>query len=632
MNKKLASIVAGLIFILAFSYCREAPKTKESSLYLNHSDSAKYVGIEACQACHGDKYQTFVQTGMGMSFNRASEAKSSANFKNNKPVYDTYKDLYYFPYFSHDKFFLKEYRLLGSDTIYSRTEEIKYIIGSGHHTNSHFTEENGYVFQAPITFYTQKGKWDLPPGFEDGNNTRFSRKIGLECMSCHNAIPNYVHGSLNKYEDLPHGIDCERCHGPGSIHVNEMKAGRAIDVSKHTDYTIVNPSKLSWQKQIDVCQRCHLQGNAVLKPGKEFTDFRPGMSLSTVFDQFSPEYDGGDEFVMAAHAERFQKSKCFINSVKGDLNSENASLGFTCISCHNPHVSVRQTNSVKFNNVCQSCHHEGDKDNCTEDQQTRALKNNNCVTCHMPSSGTSDIPHVTVHDHYIRIPDTSALVKGNLIGLRCVTSKQVDAQTETEAYISYYEKFDKNKLYLSQAKKKSKDLNSKLLYDYQTLIHLYYISGEYKKILEIQSNYRGEVDAWTNYRIANAYQNLGQLEQANTFFAEALRMEPQNLDFILQYAVLLIKQDQWIKAEKQLNAYNTLYSKTAETWAYLGLAAMKKNELGAAKKHFLKALSLDPDDLISLQNLKTLYGIGNESDKVDEMNRRIQVIQNKKIR
>ena len=163
-----------------------------------------------------------------------------------------------------------------------------YIVGSGQHTNSHIIETNGYLNQAPLTFYTQDGHWDLPPGFEDGNNTRFSRIIGLECMSCHNALPSFVRGSENRFTMIPNGIDCERCHGPGEVHVANIQAGKLVDTAKAIDYSIVNPRKLTWERQIDLCQRCHLQGNAILKEGKGFTDFRPGMVLSEFMDVYMP--------------------------------------------------------------------------------------------------------------------------------------------------------------------------------------------------------------------------------------------------------------------------------------------------------------------------------------------------------
>ncbi|MBK8472384.1 MAG: hypothetical protein IPL33_09550 [Sphingobacteriales bacterium] len=57
---------------------------------------------------------------------------------------------------------IAEYRLgKQADTTHYREQYIKYIIGSGQHTNSHIYDENGYLYQAPITFYTQRafGTW-----------------------------------------------------------------------------------------------------------------------------------------------------------------------------------------------------------------------------------------------------------------------------------------------------------------------------------------------------------------------------------------------------------------------------------------------------------------------------------------
>jgi hypothetical protein len=148
MRFKLLAIACGLILVLSLSYCKDSASSETVSPYLNHNDSVKYVGIQACASCHADKFATFTQTGMGRSFDLASLKKTSGDFKNVKPVYDAFRNLYYLPFFKDSVFYLKEYRLLDSDTIYSRTERIDYIVGSGHHTNSHFIQENGFVFQA----------------------------------------------------------------------------------------------------------------------------------------------------------------------------------------------------------------------------------------------------------------------------------------------------------------------------------------------------------------------------------------------------------------------------------------------------------------------------------------------------
>jgi Tfp pilus assembly protein PilF len=617
---KFLAIGLGLILTLTLSLCKQGAKRDDDSatVFRNHHDTVKYMGTKSCEPCHSDKYKTFLETGMGKSFDLASLEKTSGNFKHVVPVYDSSLDMFYLPFFKDQSFYLKEYRMKGKDTVYSRTEKISYIIGSGHHTNSHFIEENGYVFQAPITFYTQKGKWDLPPGFENGNNTRFSRKIGMECMSCHNALPPYVEGSDNRYDELPHGISCERCHGPGQIHIQEMQKGRTT-----TPYTIVNPADIPWPRQIDICQRCHLQGNAVLKPGKTFASFRPGMVLSETFDQFSPVYEGGEDFVMAAHAERFQMSECFVKSVKGDLNSGNAKIGFTCISCHDPHVSVRNTNNEHFNNTCKSCH-SGQQVKCSDTKEHLEAAGNNCVKCHMPSSGTIDIPHVTVHEHYIRKPKPQVKNTGKLVGLRCITNKNPDILTETRAYISYFEKFDPHPLYLQKAKKKSEDLDEKQAEHLKTLVHLYYISKDYPKIISLIENKTDSYDAWTAYRVAKAYEHGANLEKSMEWFEKVLDKEPGNLDFLLQYSVILIKTKQYRKAEEMLDKLNKLYSKNAESWAYLGMVKLQANELVLAKQYFLKALALDPDLMVALQNLKNLYQFTGNAEEVKKLEDRIQ--------
>ena len=115
-------------------------------------------------------------------------------------LYDKKLDISYYPHWNNDSLFVNKY-YHKFDLIDSNY--IDYIIGSGHHTNSHIINQNGYLYQAPFTFYTQDSILDFPPGFESGNNSRFEREIGLECMTCHNAYPDFVLGSTNKFNKIP---------------------------------------------------------------------------------------------------------------------------------------------------------------------------------------------------------------------------------------------------------------------------------------------------------------------------------------------------------------------------------------------------------------------------------------------
>ena len=217
MSCKMHKVFLFGIILILFS-CQRG-QVSDYNTYLNHNDTVKYVGKEECRMCHSEIYDSYMQTGMGQSFNFAVKENSALANSQMHIIYDTIKNLSYQPFWKNDSLFIKEFRLKDKDTTHQLIRKVNYKIGSGQHTNSHLFEVNGYVHQMPYTYYTQDKLSDLPPGFEDGQNTRFSREIGLECMSCHNAHPNHERGSLNKYNIIPQGIDCESCHGPGEVHI-----------------------------------------------------------------------------------------------------------------------------------------------------------------------------------------------------------------------------------------------------------------------------------------------------------------------------------------------------------------------------------------------------------------------------
>ena len=92
----------------------------------------------------------------------------------------------------------------------------------------------------------------MSPG-SDSDHPRTRRFVSYKCMFCHNGIPQIppgheASGSDPVYVgDLPEGIDCQRCHGPGGKHV-QMSGTRA---------SIVNPAV----NQFDNCLRCHGTGS-----------------------------------------------------------------------------------------------------------------------------------------------------------------------------------------------------------------------------------------------------------------------------------------------------------------------------------------------------------------------------------
>jgi len=602
------------ILIAVLSECTTPTNKTGDSFYLNHNDTVDYVGLATCASCHEDKAKTFLHTGMGQSFHFATKQKSSADFAKVHLVYDTLNNLYYKPFWKGNDLFFHEYRLEGSDTIHSRVEKIDYIIGSGQHTNSHLILRNGFVYQAPLTWYSQQKHWSLPPGFERGNNTKFSRIINEECMSCHNAMPEVEKGSDNKFTSIGTGIDCERCHGPGELHVNLRLKGKSIKSKEGIDRTIVNPSNLSWQKQVDLCQRCHLQGNAVLHADKSFKDFKPGMILSDYFDVFMPNHENEESgFIMASHAQRLQKSRCFIKS-----NGGKAGLSLTCITCHDPHVSVTETSNKHFNEACVSCHPKDDA--CKGPIHLIKKNDNNCVKCHMPQSGTSDIPHVTVHDHNISKPISQPLPqKGKLKGLYCINNDHPTPETTIKAYLSYYEKFDQNKLYLEEARKLLNQNNHPELE-----IYYWYLWGNNQKVIETAKvKTKTQSDAWNNYRIGQSYLNINNYSQAELYIRKALQLQPVNFEFIYKLSVACHNSGKAIEEEqllKEVIAYNPNHTQALNN---LGFLYFKAGEMSKANRYYTLSLHTNPDFLPLLKNLFDYYQANSNRAKAVQMAKRI---------
>ncbi len=640
---------------MAIVYCGpgEEKKKEEAGQYLNLSVNATYVGMNTCRQCHMDKYRTFIHTGMGQSFDRATRQKSAAKFGAHDVIYDRYSDLYYHPYWQDSSLYIKEFRLEGKDTVHQRVEKVDYIIGSGQHTNSHIFSTNGYLCQMPMTFYTQKGQWDLPPGFENGYNTRFSRKIGLECMACHNSYPEFYQGSENKYNFVASGISCERCHGPGSVHVAEKQKGNIVDTSRYIDYTIVNPAKLPIGLQFDVCQRCHLQGNAVLKEGKSFFDFRPGMKLSDVEAVFLPKYQGAeDEFIMASHADRLKMSQCFIKSFKEDSkNLRPYKDAMTCVTCHNPHVSVKVTGKEVFNNACKNCHGGKVKMVCTENMEVRSKVQDNCVSCHMPRSGSIDIPHVTVTDHFIRKPvkkeDVAKIKK--FIGLFAINEASPSGRVKAEAFLNQLEKFDEHNFALLDSAKKYlpdatvEDVSSNL----GLLVRLNYLKGDFGKIVSYVNSIGAEKllnemlvkksydnnDAWTCYRIGEAcVEKLKQEEtsshelllKASGFYGKAVELAPYNYEFRIKHGSVLFRLSKKEEAKKIFETTTAENPKYAPALCNLGYCYFEEKNYAKAEELYNKAIALDPDYQLALINKVNLLKVLKRDKEAEKLIERIK--------
>jgi tetratricopeptide (TPR) repeat protein len=309
----------------------------------------------------------------------------------------------------------------------------------------------------------------------------------------------------------------------------------------------------------------------------------------------------------------------------------------TCVTCHNPHISVKETNNLKFNQACLNCHNNSSKtkNNCTEPKVKKELTSTtssaiNCVGCHMPRSGSIDIPHVTVHDHYIRKPNklntTEKEKIKKFIGLFAINEKQPDSLTKAKAYINQYEKFEQKPFYLDSAQKYlSIKSETEILKNLDALIQLYFLKGNYQQVVNLISkigadkiiknhltkkSYTNE-HAWTCYRIAESYLNLNSLNVALLFHQKAVELAPFVPDFRDKLANCYAMNGDVISAEQHFIITLKEHPKHVQALTNYGFLCLTMGNALKAEQLYLKALKLDPDFeplLLNMAGLKNYKG------------------------
>jgi predicted CXXCH cytochrome family protein len=364
-----------------------------------HPANAGYVGTAACSRCHLEIANHFAHASMGHSLTAITP-----EFLKTLPIpasyYDAKSDRHFEVHAENGKLYQTEFQTdaTGKD-IFRNTHAMEWIVGTGENGFGALLRRGGYLFQAPLSYYTRAAEWNLSPGYQNGD-LGFNRVIQPGCIYCHSGRPQPVAGSPGKYESTAFtqtSVGCENCHGPGAAHVQAM--GRGEEYGKGKDPTIVNPARLTGQLSDDICMSCHQAGDArVLQPGKSYQDFRPGQPLekTLLIFQIPPTRENPPQDDHVEHYYSMSLSKCFRAS-----RTAPAAKQLRCISCHDPHVEPTAAEApAYFNGKCMSCHTAA---SCTAPRETRQQTTpaDNCIGCHMPKRDMRVISHSSATNHRI---------------------------------------------------------------------------------------------------------------------------------------------------------------------------------------------------------------------------------------
>lgn len=575
-----------------------------------------YVPDDQCESCHQDLYRSYQQVGMAKSFYPPGKQPQIEDFHADD-YFHRASNRYYGMRTEKGELFQYRYQVDSEGNRFNELEvRVDAILGSGNHVRSYlYRTESGELFQMPLAWYSKAKVWRMNPGYDNPDHLGFQRKVNRECMFCHNAYPLDVEAGSDQYwqpdvfgtiAKLPHGIGCQRCHGPGEQHI-ELASGGGSNESILD--SILNPSDLAEGLGDDVCFQCHMQPSSqilselVRKDRAEYS-FRPGETLKdyrALLDYVSIDESPDEErFEINHHAYRIKQSACV----------DDAGSSLSCVTCHDPHrVVAPEERLVHFRSVCIECHKvascesaaaielprevasqayaEQKVDDQAEMQQV-AVKHAplaDCVQCHMPTRRTHDVVHAVMTDHRI-------VARTDSSEQRLAARPEPPPPPQNAKVFAY------------KASGSEDNANSEEMEVYEAIAGSQIGNEEALKRLITYVREKGDqVELMPLAELADALRKFGDEQGALEVNHRAVQLYPDHMRTHLELAMSLAAagdhETAYLYYQRALNIGPPL----PETYVGLGMTLLNRNDLVGATKHFREAVRLRPYYPEALLNL-----------------------------
>lgn len=520
--------------------------------------AAGYIDSRACEGCHAQIALSYRQTGMARAFHKIdADEVPGGSF-----VHQASGRSYQFST-REGRVYLKRDEVGGGNPI---EKEIHYVLGSGNHARSFLHRSaQGRLIEMPVNWYPERGGIvAMSPGYDRPDHMDMRRAIGYQCVFCHNGYPKQAGNSL--FDDavfkgeLPEGIDCQRCHGPGREHASTMGKGK-----------ILNPKKLSGERQMEVCMQCHLETTSFSLPNSivRFEQSIFGYDPREPLEKFIVHFDHAkgskeaEKFEIAGSAYRLRQSKCFLNS--------NDKL--TCTTCHNPHEKTMSVDAA-----CAKCHGQ-------MESSTKHPAKADCASCHMPKRRTEDVIHVAVTDHKIQKPNA----KLELMAERVERHEQMGGTSYQGEVALYY----------------PKSLDDDL---YPALAQVMHQSNLKQGIPRLEAALEKHKPAHPAYylQMAQALHAGGEAARALPYYEKALAIDAKYLPALRSKGISQFRAGDVAGAKLTLEKTTSLHPQDSLTWLELARVYRSEGKSADSAKAARKAIEQEPELVEAHKTLGTI--------------------------
>ena len=511
------------------------------------------VGSKACGACHADIYRRYSATGMANSSGRIGSGAFRENF-DLSAFSDAHSGASYAITTGAEGYRL---RLSRPPAGLDAERTLKWFIGSGHVGRSYVFAIGSSLFQAPVSYYSSLGKWDLSPGYAGRTKIDLTRQIETACLQCHASRLQVLPAMQHQFADPPFlegGVSCERCHGPGKTHIARMTAK-----PRASSPGIVNPAKLESARRDNVCAQCHLTGAARIARASRIS-YEPGRLLSDGLAIFVWSGEGATHPTATSHYENLARSACKIASRDR----------LWCGTCHDPHDQPAEAARASFyRSRCMTCHVDSA---CRESPTVRNRNGDDCAACHMPKTKSRTVDHIAFTDHAIhRVSRPTVAVLPAVTELVPFANATV---TERDRALAYAAVAPQETAARSQA---------------FTLLR--------------QAEAKDPKDLAIASHLATFYDRMGDEEKALTLFSRIIAADPSNTTAAVNVGAYLVKRGRLEEAIALWRKAIALNPALNGARLNLAVALYRSNNLADAETVLEQALEYDPDNQFARQLL-----------------------------
>jgi predicted CXXCH cytochrome family protein len=384
--------VAILVFpILAWAAHARIGATQPPAV--NAEGARAFVGAQACASCHQQIHDTWKSGRHSKMLQTPTMASVKGDFSKSSVTLRGTR----FPLRATNGEFFITSSLTGKE----QEHRVEYTLGSRRIQHYLTTIDKGKIIVLPPTWDVLRQEWlhNMDIVRPDEDHQKPVQQWNKDCVGCHVSQQeiNYRPATgeyATTWRDF--GTSCERCHGPGSAHVQAFARGEPRPPAG--EGSIVRPTQLDPKTSSMICAQCHSLRNAVdpdYEAGKNYYDyFMPRLEYDPRPGLDAPYWADGRPRRFSNDAIGLWQSECFLRGRA------------TCTSCHQdphePDVDRNAQLAASNNALCTGCHQSIGTRLSAHTRHGAGSAGSSCVECHMPKTVISI--KATMRDHTMSVP------------------------------------------------------------------------------------------------------------------------------------------------------------------------------------------------------------------------------------